>query len=587
MRPDIRDGVYTVINAVGNELLGSSVRVGVRGQNQSAFLLTAGHSVHEEYLSKRSVRLVDRFGHDRGVARVAFSQFGQGGYDIALLQSESLHGPSLALIEPGPDVEGLVRGSPAGLSAEQTSMRCWISGDEQVGDLRLLDVTVTDLQLVDVSGVAPGDEPMHAVLVGLSGGPVIVGGAVAGVLSIRDRSPIANHVLASPSTEIARCLGAVGFELEWQTADAAPDTGSSSSEIGKAYIVEALQSQERELELWELLSHLFYGGVRTDLDLASGVDLMVERGGALELPVLRGRFLLGRFALKRGDVPTARSLLTEVSRALRSRRDPDSQTLRTLAEIRLLVEATPVDGDPIQRARNLYGLIQALEDCAASDRQKAYEISSAAGREALTLSMAFGRDLDGVIKSEFFRLQAMHNRILHEWSDELYDKQGMVEFILDAIACLWRLDGTSSNEMSDRLIEIVESGRRGARDRRNVNFHFPMLMARAVADKWRGQVVEAYTGTIVAGQALRRAGLALDHEGVCHVLAFMAHNEPELAAMLHLAYRAPTWLPLQQLEADPLRDRVSALALTDAVARSVNANDLTAQQMSWLNIADL
>jgi hypothetical protein len=536
----VEDATYSLVDEVGN-VLGVAVRVQVLDTTRfGTFLLTAGHTVKELYIQGRPVQLIRSDNESACSAKILACQWQEGEYDYALLYSDAWLGPALTCGSPFGGEHVIVRGSPSGVATAQTNLRAWIGGLETKNGLMLIDLVLEDFTLVEIDNSQPPfSSPFHKALRGLSGGPVFspVHGQLVGIISTRNTKGIANRAYAGPVPRIAAELAGLGYVL--RVAKPAPtDKHLAESAIAWRLIARGLRTHEEELILWEELSSLFYGGVPVDETLAFVLSSPEAFGIVNVLERARGDFLLARFALKRGHFRRARSLLAATSLRLANDTCSDFRILRSLVDLRMLVEAFPPNPTKSRQDRISRALGVLEESQELSDRLRAYELASAAGREAMAISTLLATtDSKRNLVAYFTRYRDLHHLITAEYGDALYDKQGMVEIALRLLSILWRTDGSASSDTVGMLQEAITVGHGGAVERKNITFEFPLLMSEAIAMKASGRLSEAFAAVMLASEGLRRAHLTLTHEGVSHVFAYMNSEDVDLATAMRLLHR--------------------------------------------------
>lgn len=172
----------------------------------------------------------------------------------------------------------------------------------------------------------------------------------------------------------------------------------------------------------------------------------------------------------------------------------------------------------------------------ASDEERAYEIASAVGREALLFPVVASLNRQDGAREYFSWLARQHRILLKNYPETLMDKQEVVQIAITVLSSLYHLDDLQENERIEQLDACVRRGVTAAIQRENAIFFVQMMLVSAVISSARRELTRAFTLACCAGGTLRRAGLGLSHEGISSIVTYLDASEPTLADIVRSVF---------------------------------------------------
>ncbi|MGW6500507.1 hypothetical protein [Nonomuraea angiospora] len=491
-------------------------------QRPGSFLLTAAHCVRPLFDRSQSVRIRAPSGSQANCSILFCAT-----EDVALLYHADWLGEPLPCVADRSEGDALVRGAPHGVASEQATFDAYLAGVEG----GLLDIVLRSLAYVESDAghdplvPLPGS-PVYRALRGLSGAPVVrirPDGTVQviGLVTHRNTRGIANRIYGIPTDRLVEILAEQDIALQMTT-----DLRQTSSDrtMLTGLLRELLTEPGEDLMLWTRLSGLFYSGEPIDRILEAMLS-EPQRYGLDELALARAGFVHARLRLKR-EAGTASLIRLREAKARADRADPqDESGLSALMGLRLLME-NPRGGDPKAHAYLFEQAIDRISRASSmTDRQKAYEIASAVGREAVLayLSNPPPWPANSVTAGYYRRLEAQHLSLLREYGATLRDKQEVVHIGLAIAPAIWEI-----SSVTDQVDALVVAGKNAAIQRSNAIFYCQMLLVEAMLCRLKRSDLRAFTLACLTTQALNNAGLLLSHEGVAAILRCVKAADPSL-----------------------------------------------------------
>jgi hypothetical protein len=283
-------------------------------------------------------------------------------------------------------------------------------------------------------------------------------------------------------------------------------------------------------------------------------------------------FLLSRLLLKRGRRADAARLLNTIQDRAARGTSPDHVRLAALVRLRRVVELSQNRSLIPDREAAVFRSLGSMADLeAASEEERAYELASAAGREAILLSVALPRDPERSGRY-FRRLAEMHGSLQRQFPSVLQDKQEIVGIALQMASALNSLQGIDGDERLAHLATLAEHGRAAAMQRENGIFGCHTLLIESIVARGVGEEARAFCLAMISAEALRRAGLRLSHEGIGSIFAYLRHSDPLLAALV------------QSVHVHGVIDGVAAFLATNALLPPLSA---AALQCALIDSIDL
>jgi hypothetical protein len=507
-----------------------------------SFLLAAAHSVIG--LPGDAVTLRSPAG-DRRESRILFCSPDPAMCDLALLYVGEWLGEPVPCGKASPPEAVVIRGAPAGVVTDHANFEGRLVGSELRGGRPMLDVVLSQLSYVEPAAgrnppLFPTRSPTYEALRGLSGGPVCTAapdGAVCavGIVLGRNDAGIANRLYGFPIEEAAAELAAHGVRLQVRRRPATPH---SPGHLLTGLISRLTSTVGTEGGLWEAVSGLFYSGEPIDRVLAEMIRDPLGYGLTDEIQLARTEYLLSRLLLKRSGEAAALPLMRRAAARARQGGAHDHDALEALIGLRLLME-----GEREHELRDHRFLIEAAfgrlsEVAAMPEDQRAYEIASAAGREAVIVCQERPPPWPRGDETEsYFRmLFRTHAALLDGHETALRDKQEIVHIALSLMSALWRVsqDGTERREQIEHYLKM---GRIAARQRSNAIFFCQMLLLDSIQSRDSGREARAFALACSTADALSKADLRLSHEGVRSILAYFASADPYLHRLVHAVHR--------------------------------------------------
>lgn len=509
-----------------------------------SFLLTAGHSVR---MAKRALMPL----HIIGVTGISWPAkvlaCTEGWYpDVGLIYvQDHIAEPVTCVADttPGPVI---VRGCPSGVVTQQATLRGWLSGLETLGSDEFLDVTLSDLSLIETSVAADprlqGRSDVYSVLRGLSGAPVVVSGEighamVSGLVVRRNIRGLANRVYAVPTRSAEGYLSDQGFVLQLDHRVMA--SGASLSALAGRLMMRLLQSSIGMHQLWEELSGLFYQGLPVDALIRTAIQYPTAYGLDDGIVVHELEFLLARLVQKRGHRSDAMKLLRSAGTAAAKGRTPAHRRLSALVHLRELggFSFTSLSAQRRLVFEDAIGRYEELSDF--GEQERAYEIASALGVEADFWSNggAFvGGQLE--VRSYFVGMMRKHRRLLSEYPETLLEKQEIVQLMLQLTSALWGLDDSfKTSDRAELILAIAARGSVAALQRNNAIFYCQMIIAQAVAARIRGDDEAGFFLAGAAADSLAKSQLTFNHEGLRVLRGYIRVADPALWELLEAVSR--------------------------------------------------
>ncbi|MGP3921250.1 hypothetical protein [Nonomuraea sp. 10N515B] len=488
-----------------------------------SFLLTAAHCVRPLFDRSQRVRIRAPSGSQSDCSILFCAT-----EDVALLYHSDWLGEPLPCVADRAEGNALVRGAPHGVASEQATFDAYLAGVEG----GLLDIVLRSLTYVESEAghdplVPLPSSPVYRALRGFSGAPVVRKRAdgtvqVIGLVTHRNTRGIANRIYGIPTDRLVEILAEQDIALQ-MTTDLRQATSDRTMLTG--LLGELLTEPGEDLMLWTRLSGLFYSGEPIDRILEAML-LEPQRYGLDDLALARAGFVHARLRLKR-DVGTASLNRLREAKARADRADPqDESGLSALMGLRLLMEKPRGGGDLESHAYLFEQAIDRISRASSmTDRQKAYEIASAVGREAVLAYLGNPPPwpADSVTASYYKRLEAQHLSLLHEYGATLRDKQEVVHIGLAIAPAIWDI-----SSMAEQVDALVVSGKNAAIQRSNAIFYCQMLLVEAMLCRLKHSDLHAFTLACLSTQALSNAGLLLSHEGVAAILRCVKAADPSL-----------------------------------------------------------
>lgn len=503
-------------------------------EREGSFLLTAAHCVRHLHNRSLPVRIQVAGGVDKECAVLLACD----SEDLAVLYHPHSLGQPLPCstdLSPGPV---LIRGAPQGVITQQATLDGNLVGVEQES----LDIVLPSLTYVEPTPrrktpLAEGTGNTYRALRGLSGGPVVRVHAdrttrVIGLVTHRNTSGIANRIYGIPMDKVARILAKRGVVL--RTAARLPAFDSDRRML-TGLISDMIRNPESDLVLWQRLSGLFYSGEPIDHILATMIDDPSAHGLHDELSIGRAEFVYARLQLKRERSSQALQLLDRARVRVRHADPADHSGMLALMNLRRLIEG-PREGSLQEHAYRVESALDRLgraEGLLEEDR--AYEIASAAGREA---SLAYLQHPppwapNDPTASYYHRLREQHAFYLGRYRSKLLDKQEIVQIGLALVPAIWHLPHGAIADAA----ELASLGKIAAIQRQNAIFFCQMLLVEAVIARAKDSDLLAYTLACLVTQALRDAGLSLAHEGVAVLVRYIQATDPGLHRAIRLVHQ--------------------------------------------------
>ncbi|WP_143082341.1 hypothetical protein [Nonomuraea wenchangensis] len=500
-------------------------------QRPGSFLLTAAHCVRPLFDRSQHVRICSPNGteSDCGILFCAAE-------DVALLYHADRLGEPLPCVADRTEGDVLVRGAPYGVASGQATFDACLAGVEG----GLLDIVLRSLTYVEPEAghdplvPLPGS-PVYRALRGLSGAPVMRVRAdrsvqVIGLVTHRNTRGIANRIYGIPTDRLVEILAAQNFALQVTTD---PRPTSSDRTILTGLLRELITEPGGDLMLWTRLSGLFYSGEPIDRILEAMLA-EPQRYGLDDLALARAGFVHARLRLKR-EAGAASLVRLREAKARADRADPqDESGLSALMGLRLLMESSR-SGDPKNHAHLFEQAIGKISGASSlTDRQKAYEMASALGREAV---LAYLSDpppwpADSVTAGYYKRLETQHLSLLQEYGAALRDKQEVVHIGLAIAPAIWEV-----STRAEQVDALVITGKNAAIQRSNAIFYCQMLLVEAMLCRRKQSHLRAFTLACLTTQALNNAGLLLSHEGVAAILRCVKVVDPSLYRLVTLVHK--------------------------------------------------
>ncbi|GAA0981654.1 hypothetical protein GCM10009555_050140 [Acrocarpospora macrocephala] len=500
-------------------------------QRTGSFLLTAAHCVRSLFDGRKRVRI-----------RTAGGQWSEctillcTSDDVALLHHpEWLADPRPCFADHAPGAVS-IRGAPAGVTTEQATFVGRLAGVED----GLLDIVLQDLTLVERRDlpVHGGPSATYRALRGLSGGPVWRTGEdgvsrVIGLVTHRNTSGIANRIYGIPIDRVAAILARrdVTLQLTIQIAHVGMDRQMLTGLIG-----DLINDADGALKLWSHLSGLFYKGEPIDKVLEAMLAEPQRHRVNDDLPRARLEYVYGRLLLKRDNGQKGLTLIHQARSRVRRADPADREGLGALMDLRFLLEDAQRGSRPVRA--HAYLMEMAIDRVgqidAMPDERRAYEIASAAGREAVLAYLEHPPPWshDDPTRAYYSRLKSQHASLLHKYGMALRDKQEIVQIGLAVVPAIWDLTSGAMAEVRD----LMELGKVAATQRSNAIFYAQMLLIEIALARAEGRDLHAYTLACLTTQALRNAGLLLTHEGIAAILRYVRTADPALYRFINMVH---------------------------------------------------
>lgn len=545
----LEDATYTLLDS-DNRVVGVGFRAPIlNAAYEGTFLLTAGHSVLAERRRTGKVRVVRSSSGDDHAGSILMPNGTGRGPDVGLVHVDELLGRPLPLTDSITPGAVTVRGAPSGVVTEQASFAGHVLGEEwHATDGRIVDVILEDLGWLEhprrTSEPLVTDETAsvaYTALGGLSGAPVVqvqadgVGHVCAMIVS-RNVAGIANRVYGVPMSVVGRHLVSRGFPTKLAHAAVYDEQSLSVTALTGRLMHRILQSPGGAAQLWDEVSELFYMGIPIDLVLKNALSDPQKYHLEGDLQTSQVEFLLGRLLLKRGKVSEARRHLGQVAHRAHRDASPEHLHLAALVNLRLVLEE---GGEPNAKRRrddfkNALGRYESAG--LVSDKERAYEIASAVGREASLLPVVASLDRQDGAQEYFSWLARQHRVLLESYPETLMDKQEVVQIAITVLSSLYGLNDLQGSERIEHLEACVRRGVTAAIQRENAIFFVQMMLVSAVLSSARRALTVAFTLACCAGGTLRRAGLGLRHEGISPIVRYLDVSEPMLANILRSVF---------------------------------------------------
>ena len=571
----LEDAVHVVTDGEGL-VLGSCFGAPVLDSSRSGtYLISTAHSLVLDARRGRQVVVVDRTGtcHDADVVVCV----PDGKPDISLLYVDHILGRTVSCVSPPPNDTVVVRGALSGLDARMGTLRGWHSGLESVAGEQMMDVVINDLELLEQPDSTSRIRSLaYAGLRGMSGAPVCHvdpgESRVYGMVVRRNTGGIANRVYALPISAVRRHLVDHGFSL--QVTRHVDNVSRPADLLVIGLIKRLLDSPGGLHQLWDEASGLFYSGVPIDTAFRAAIRQPNQfRLGGLQ--VAEVEFLLARLLLKRGDEQEGLAMLRDARSLAGRSADSEYRHLAALIDLRTML-FTARGRRPASRRSVFEHYVGAYEQIpGASDDERAYEVASAIGSEALQLTSESGFiDGDVSARRQYSELLARHTGLLTDYPRLLRDKQEIVNIGMSTVDLMWGDDRRNDTlDRSEQLADLSARGRLAAIQRANGIFYAQMLLAEAIAARMSGRSYRAFALFCLVGSILASSQLRLSHEGIRSYVSYLNEHDSATANLLRLAHSIDLPDVRAALAVTDLPTRAERTALEAALAwcRSVDA----------------
>jgi hypothetical protein len=530
-----REPVFNV--SEGRHLLGTAFAVRVLDSARAGtFLLTAAHAVRHAWHAGGELTLAGADGEQFSATVLACDE---GSYpDIGLIYAaDRAIAPLTATAGTGPGAV-VIRGGLSGVLTEQASLRGWCFGHEYVNAHRYLDVVLSDLAFVEPDSTRQPAElnDVYAALRGLSGAPVVraednAEPSVTGLIVKRNPRGVANRVYAVPMQEAAAYMRGRGFYLE---VAAAPRSDLTLGVLAGRLMARILDSSEGMHELWEEISGLFYGGLPMDDMLRDAIRRPASYGLDGGLAVHELEYFLARLLLKRGRQAEAARLFRAAGQGAALGHSSAHRRLKALVRLRQggIAPLNDHQGPPWPIFNEAIRTYENLTDF--SEHERAYEIASALGAAAADFSLTerFLSQNESAV-GVFADVARQHGDLVAAYPHWLIEKQEVVGIILMLTQLLWERPGEApGRDHAERILATANRGTNAALQRSNGIFYIQMMIARVIAARQAFDQDTAFFLLGLAGDALAKSGLTLNHEGLKVLHAYLRRSDPGLAELL-------------------------------------------------------
>ncbi len=413
------------------------------------YIVTAYHVIAEAVVRGEQILTLENNGTITTVETVYIPTSEQiaSGIDFAILRGQFTSKidplPFAAEIQPGPVI---IRGRPNGLDTEFAFVRGICNGLEvfKNGNTQIIDLSIEDFyhSYTQTPNINNQISIPHNIWRGMSGSPIVTTEpdrqeeilCVIGLLTRITNGAVAGRAYGVPVSIIANVCKTIGLHTDLQkTRNTSQEVINDIELFAISDLFKGLEDPQRERQLWDWLSGLFYRGINSEKLLSH----VIKESGKLDLDVCDLSFLhyfRGRIMLKEGKISLGEKEIGNSLVASKNASKLIEHRILALAKGRLVVEST---SDNIAERMNLLldakSSIERLKDI--STDYCVAEISSLLARQTASLFLKAER-LNIAFQSQLNNLIHEHENLLLAHPIQLA-KQDVVNTSLNILSLLW------------------------------------------------------------------------------------------------------------------------------------------------------